>query len=97
MVIPAFDAAERSNFWQDVVFVCLSAIIPMTSILLINSQISSPPPRVIDSEPLKVNSLLSAVVKLQIYTIYFCPTLYLNYFTVIYRIVYRDTFVYLEI
>ena len=50
----------------------------MTSILFINSQLSSPPPRVIDSEPLKVNPLLSAVVKLQIYANYFCPTLYIK-------------------
>ena len=97
MVLPAVAAAERSSFWQDVVFDCLSAIISMTNILFINSQISSPPPRVIDSEPLKVNPLLSAVVKLQIYTIYFCSTLYIRYVMVIYRIAYRDTFVYLEI
>lgn len=77
-VLPAVDAAERSSLWQDVVFDCLSAIISMTNILFINNQISSPPPRVIDSEPLKVNPLLSAVVKLQIYIIYFYQILYLK-------------------
>jgi hypothetical protein len=40
MELPAVAAAERSSFWQDVVFDCLSAIISMTSILFINSHIS---------------------------------------------------------